>query len=123
MTDRTLVMDIDEPPDLPGGGVERTGRLKSLIMDFRRKVKPDLKGQILHAGTCGKSLNGKLRIEFRRISGRPGRPGHRVGQGQRSLQGALHCEPELWGWIPRPRGTNRAGDQHEGGGGEGQSRR
>jgi hypothetical protein len=63
--DRTLVMGISEPADLPRGGVERAERLKTLTMDFCKKVKPDFDGQILYAGTCGAPLNGKMRIEFR----------------------------------------------------------
>lgn len=63
--DRTLVIGIDEPVDLPAGGAERAERLKNLTLDFCKKVKTDFDGQILYAGTCGKSLNGKMRIEFR----------------------------------------------------------
>ena len=63
--DRTLVMGFEEPADLPRGGTERADKLKSLVMEFCKKVKPDFDGQILFAGTCGKAVNGKMRIEFR----------------------------------------------------------
>ena len=63
--DRTLVMGLDEPADLPRYGQERNERLKAIAKDFCKAVNPDFDGQILFAATCGKPLNGKMRMEFR----------------------------------------------------------
>jgi len=63
--DRTLVVGIDEPENLPRFGLERNDKLKNVALEFCKAVKPDFEGQILFAGTCGKSINGKMRMEFR----------------------------------------------------------
>lgn len=93
--DRTLVMGIEEPADLPSGGVERATRLKNLIENFCKKVKPDFEGQILYAGTCGKSLNGKMRIEFRLESAERARDIRKTFAMDRSSK---KLDPELEGY-------------------------
>jgi hypothetical protein len=63
--DRTLVMGIEEPKDLPRTGNERNEKMKAIALQFCKGVNPDFSGQILFAATCGRSINGKMRMEFR----------------------------------------------------------
>ena len=63
--DRTLVMGLTEPTDLPKFGQERTEGVKKLAEDFCKKVKPNFDGKILFAAVMGRPENGKIRIEFR----------------------------------------------------------
>ncbi len=63
--DRTLVMGLDEPADLPRFGQERNERLKAIAKDFCKVSVSNFDSQIMFAATCGKPLNGKMRMEFR----------------------------------------------------------
>jgi hypothetical protein len=63
--DRTLVMGFKEPVGLERGGPLRNEKIKKIVQEFCKKVKPDFDGQILFAATMGRPEKGKIRIEFR----------------------------------------------------------
>lgn len=90
--DRTLVMGLEEPTNLPRGGPERTDRIKSIAEDFCKKVKPDFDGKIMFAAMIGRPDKGKIRIEFRLDSTEKAREIRKIFAVNRA---AKKLEPEI----------------------------
>jgi len=90
--DRTLVMGLEEPADLPRFGQERNDRLKVIALNFCKAVKPSFVGQVLFAATCGKSQNGKMKMEFRLESVEQAREIRKIFATERS---AKRISPDL----------------------------
>lgn len=90
--DRTLVMGLEEPENLPRIGQERNEILKGVAMEFCKAVNPTFDGTILYAGTCGRSINRKMRLEFRLESAEQAREIRKIFAVERA---ARRIKPEL----------------------------